>query len=65
MQPGLEYYKIFAIDEVDQSVFLAYPPRPGACEHMAERFGLADPGDRVVQGIIDEPVDPLEGGPVG
>jgi hypothetical protein len=41
-------------------VFFTDPPRPCARKHMAERFGLADPGGRVAQGVIDEPVDPLQ-----
>ena len=59
------YHQFLAIDQVDQSVFLADPPGPGACEYVAERPGLADPGGRVAQGVIDQLVESLEVAPVG
>lgn len=65
MESSLQNYEVVAVDEVDQPVFFADPPRPSAREHVAERLGLADSSGRVTQGVIDEPVDPLEQGPVG
>jgi hypothetical protein len=60
MESGLQNDEVFAVDEVDEPVFFTDPPRPCARKHMAERFGLADPGGRVAPGVIDEPVDPLQ-----
>lgn len=42
----MEDYKVVAIYQVDQPMFLTDPPGPGACEHVTERLGLADPGGR-------------------
>jgi hypothetical protein len=65
VESGLQYDKVLAIDEIDQAVFLADPPGPGTREHVAKRLWLPDPGGWVAQGVIDQPVDPLEHGPVG
>ena len=64
VESGLEDDQVVTVDEVDQAVFLGDAARPGPGEHVAKRLGFADPGDRVAQGVVDEPVDPFEGLPV-
>jgi hypothetical protein len=34
---------------VNQSVFLGDPTRPGSCQKMPQRFGLANPGEWIAQ----------------
>ena len=65
VESGLQYDKVLAVNEVDQAVFLADPPGPGTSEHVAKRLRLPDPSGWVAQGVLDQPVDPLEHGPVG
>jgi hypothetical protein len=61
----LQDHDVIAVGQVDQAMFLADPPGPGAREHVAQRLGFADSGGGVAQRIVDQAVDPLEGGPVG
>jgi hypothetical protein len=53
VESGLQDHDVITVDQVDQAVFLADPPGPGAREHVAERFGLADSGGRVAQRRAD------------
>src|SRR5262245_53570690 len=64
VESGLQNHEVIAVNEVDQPVLLADPPRPGTREHVAERFGFADPGRGVAQRVVDQAVGPVEGGPV-
>jgi hypothetical protein len=49
VESGLQDHDVIAVYQVDQAVFLADPPGPGAREHVAERSGLGDSGGRVAQ----------------
>lgn len=60
VEPGLQNEEIFAVDEVDEAVFLGDPPGPSAGEPMAQWLWLADASGGIAQRIIDQPVDPLE-----
>jgi hypothetical protein len=60
VEPGLQNDEIFTIDEVDEAVFFGGSPGPGAREHVPQWLWLADAGCWIAQGVIDEPVDPLE-----
>ena len=60
MESGLQGHKVIAVNQVDQPVFFADPPRPGSRKHVAEWLGLADPGRRVAQCVVDQAVDPFE-----
>ena len=60
MESGVQDHDVITVGQVGEAVFLADPPGPGAGEHVAERFGLADSGGRVAQRVVDQPADPLE-----
>jgi hypothetical protein len=57
---GLKHHDIVAFDHVDQSMLGVDPSRPAALENVAQRFRLADPGEWVTQGVVDQPIDPLD-----
>lgn len=65
VESGLQDHEIVAVNQVDQSMLFADSPGPGTSQHVAQWFGLAYPAARVAQRIVDETVDPLEGGSVG
>ena len=44
---GLKDDNVLAIDEIDQSMLVVDPPRPGAGQHVAQRLGLADASHRI------------------
>lgn len=60
---NLEHHDV-VVDEVHQPVLPADAPRPAPGEGVAQRFGLADPVERVAWRVIQEPVDALERGSV-
>jgi hypothetical protein len=65
MESGLQDYEILAVYQVDQPVFFANAAGPGTGEQVAQWFWFADPAARVAQRVLDEPVNPHEGGAVG
>lgn len=41
-------------DSVNQTMFLSDSSRPAASQHMLERLGLSDAGERIAKGSVDE-----------
>ena len=64
MVAGLENHHIVALDEIDESMLLINPARPGASESVTKVFGLANVVERIASDVIQQSVDALERGPI-
>lgn len=60
MVAGLDDYEVVAVHQIDQSMLFVDPPRPAACEHVAEGFRLSNPRERVSERILEEAVEPFQ-----
>jgi hypothetical protein len=52
--PRLQEVDSIVAYEIDDSVFLRKPPRPGVWPEMPERFGLADTTEWICHDCIDQ-----------
>jgi hypothetical protein len=55
----LEDHDVVAIDEVDEAVLVGDAPRPRAGQRVLELLRFAYAGERIVQHVVNEPVDRL------
>ena len=52
----MQDHGVVAIDEIDESVFLADASRPAAGEGLAQRLGCTDALKEVTEDFVDDPV---------
>jgi hypothetical protein len=54
MVPGLKKINRFVADTIHQPMFLRDAPRPTTCEQISQRFGLAQPLERIAHHRFDQ-----------
>jgi len=53
MKPRLQKIHAVIADEINQSVFAGYAPRPDIRPHLLEVFGFSDAGERISHHCLD------------
>ena len=65
MIASLQNHQVIAVDEIHKPVLVIDSPRPAALQNVSQRFRLANSGEGIPQGSLNEPVNPPERRPVG
>ena len=60
MEPSLEHDDVVTVNQIDESVFLVDPPRPGASKNVPQWLGLANPVSGISNRVSEQAIQSLK-----